>query len=978
MRTLSRRFLYSLRSRISVLVVISALLLALIVGVGASEISRAQTISRRGQQLVQLAQQFTQQLDNDLFEHWREVQLIAQLDTVRNPNDSMAAKRALFEKIQATYPFYSWIGLADAQGIVQASTGGLLVGQSVAARPWFVEGSKAPYAGDVHEAVLLANLLPKPADSDQPLRFLDLAVPVYAPDGTFEGVLGAHLNWAWANRVMADTLGHADSDVSLTILDSNGNVLLSSSQQAAAATISKSTAQSSANGNEIEIWSDGNTYLTGYTFERGYQTYPGLGWIVRASQSLSSALLPADSLQRQIILLGVALGIGFAIIGWFMARYLTAPLSELASMSRRIQDREQNITPVVFRGRDEVSQLSQMLGSLIITLNHRNRDLEALNATLEAQVSERTRAAEQRAQELSEEVRERERAEETLRESRDTLQRVTESTFEGIAITVDQKIVYANQTLRNTFGYAGNTILGLTEEMLIAPDARAEYATSLDSTFFETSGIFIDGEIFPIEIFRSPITYYGKKGRVLFIRDITQRKRSEEEMKRLHQVTSDQLVELQQVYEELSYQAAHDHLTGLANRQQFEDGLERALEGARTGLVSVLYIDLDRFKLVNDTLGHAAGDELLRQVAQRLRACISADALLARLGGDEFALLMPHVTETRETMAVAREMLAALQQPFQLGDQSAVITSSIGIGFYPSDAQTVQQLLQKTDAALYEAKALGRNHYRLASDVVETEMALHVRLERDLRGAVERGEFKLDYQPQYDVGTQAITGFEALLRWQHPELGLISPTEFIPIAEDTGLILPMGQWVLEEACRAVTSWQRGHAGVKVAVNVSVLQAEQPRFAESVVETLKAQAVDPALVELEITESVLMQEKDIAALKTLFDAGTRFALDDFGTGYSSLMYLQRLPVSTLKIDRSFVREIRGDTSPTLVNTMITMAHSLKMRVVAEGVEEAYQLEVLKNLHCDLIQGYLISKPLPADAVIGFLDGFSGVS
>jgi diguanylate cyclase (GGDEF)-like protein/PAS domain S-box-containing protein len=975
MRNFLNRFFYTLRNRISLLVVTLTLTLALIVSMGAGEISRAQITQRRGARLLQFTQQFAQQLDIELFEYWREVQFIATLDAVRAPNADPAEARELLAQLVETHPFYSWVGLTDTEGTVLVSTGGMLEGQSVAARPWFIEASKAPFVGDVHEAVLLASLLPAPVNNE-PLRFLDIAAPFYDDAGEFAGVLGVHMNWEWARRVMSNTLQHADGDIVLTILNRDGNLLLSSSEEASAsASIMNSRLQSGGTGNVVEVWADGNTYLTGFTYDTGYETYPGLGWIIRASQPLSSALAPAYTLRQQILLVGLLVGVVFAVVGWAVARYLTAPLHKLAVVSGEIQEGQTPAVPVGLTGHDEVSQLSRTISTLLTTLNLRNLDLQTLNASLEMQVRERTQAAEQRAQALSDEISIRQQVEGALRESQETFRRVTESILHGIAITVDGEIMYANQTLLNMFGYSSQEMIGLADELLIAPDARSYYATRVDSVFFETEGVYVDGGTFPVEVFKRPLTYYGRQGRVLFIRDITQRRQEQEEMHRLHQVTSEQLVELQQVYSQLSYQAAHDYLTGLVNRKQFEKELIGAVEAAGDDSVAVFYIDLDRFKLVNDTLGHAAGDDLLRQVAQRLRECIAGNAILARLGGDEFALLLPDVTTPDEATTIARKMLDVLQAAFVIEDTAVNVTSSIGISFYPADAQTTVQLVQKADTALYEAKKLGRNQYYLASDLTDEDVALRVRLEHDMHEALERGDFVLEYQPQYSLRTEQIAGFEALIRWQHPELGIISPGDFIPIAEETGLILPMSQWVLEEACRAVAGWQASHAGVKVSVNISTLQAGQAEFAGLVMQTLKKQGVPPALVTLEITESILMGEKDLDALETLHAAGIEFAIDDFGTGYSSLSYLQRFPVSSLKIDRSFVRNIDSEKSRALVKAMITMAHSLEMQVVAEGVEEREQLEMLRSLDCDLIQGFLISQSLPQADVVLFLDAFS---
>lgn len=453
------------------------------------------------------------------------------------------------------------------------------------------------------------------------------------------------------------------------------------------------------------------------------------------------------------------------------------------------------------------------------------------------------------------------------------------------------------------------------------------------------------------------------------VQDITDRKLAEDQIRTL---------------------AYYDALTDLPNRRMFKEYLGKSIARARRqdALVAILILDIDRFKRINDTLGHTFGDLLLREVAQRLLAttrredCVSrqgedvATNSVARLGGDEFALMLTGITSLQDAARVARRTLSALSEPFLLEKHEVFITVSVGITLYPYDGEDVDNLLKNADTAMYHSKAEGRNNYQYYTESMNAMAFERLAMENSLRRALERNEFELYYQPQVNVDTRKIVGLEALIRWRHPELGMISPVEFIPLAEESGLIIPIGEWVLRTACAQNKAWQdAGYSPITVAANISGLQFRQQNLTETVARILGETKLDPKYLDIELTEGTIMRNatETVATLHELKDMGIRLSIDDFGTGYSSLSYLKRFPLDTLKVDRSFVKDLTKDSDDeAITHAIIAMANSLGLRVVAEGVESEEQLRFLQNHGCDEFQGYLFSPPVPAEMVTEMLE------
>lgn len=433
-------------------------------------------------------------------------------------------------------------------------------------------------------------------------------------------------------------------------------------------------------------------------------------------------------------------------------------------------------------------------------------------------------------------------------------------------------------------------------------------------------------------------------------------------------------IEQRHLMDQLAYQAHHDGLTALPNRVLFEERLKQAIIAARRSgsMVGLLYLDLDRFKLINDTLGHPTGDALLKQVAWRLAGCIRETDTLARISGDEFTVITTSIEDAQSARRVAESLLDAMRDPFQLEGQEIFMTASIGLSVFPQDAQDGETLLRNADSAMYRAKNRGKNGYQQFAPEMNAAMLERLAVENYLRRALERDEFSLFYQPQFELETGRLVGQEALIRWRHPKLGMVSPDKFIPAAEESGLIVPIGAWVLNTACRQAREWQRSGFPLKaVSVNVSAIQLACADFVDTVDGALAATGLDPRFLELELTESLVMRDMDEFSRKmaTLRAIGVRISVDDFGTGYSSLSYLQRLPIDVLKLDRSFVEEFKKSSKgSSLVRAVVTMAHGLGMRVTAEGVETRQQLEAVHLSGCDKAQGYLLGRPVPAEAAM----------
>ena len=439
------------------------------------------------------------------------------------------------------------------------------------------------------------------------------------------------------------------------------------------------------------------------------------------------------------------------------------------------------------------------------------------------------------------------------------------------------------------------------------------------------------------------------------------------------------IADLQQAQDTIWRMAYHDPLTGLPNRHLFEDRLHMAAAQARRRgcMVGVLFLDLDRFKLVNDSFGHGFGDKLLRQVGRRLSEALDSGCTLARTGGDEFVVLLPEVAREAEVEEAARRLLDAMQTPFTVDGRELYLSASIGVVLCPQHGEDAQTLLRNADIAMYRAKERGRSTYQVYSSALDSGMVHRLAMESELHRALERGELVLHYQPIVDLEAGQLVGLEALVRWQHPERGLLYPDQFIPLAEESGLIVPLGEWVLREACRQAVAWQEArHPPLFTTVNLSPRQMRQDDLAARVAQVLQETGLSPEQLMLEVTESAIMVEMDraIGVLLALRGMGVMVCVDDFGTGHSSLSHLKMLPVDVIKVDRTFVWDMVGSQADAaIVAAVVTLGRALGLRVIAEGVETEEQADLLRRLGCHEMQGYLFSRPLTREQVWELLDG-----
>ncbi len=663
---------------------------------------------------------------------------------------------------------------------------------------------------------------------------------------------------------------------------------------------------------------------------------PKLKWIVAASAYLDEINAPIYTLRKIMVATLFCTLLLILPISFYLGSLITSPLSRLAKKMNAASDGNLDIRAEE-DAHGEIGDLARYFNSYMTKLQ--------LTHT-----------------KLHEEIKEHGRTEIQLK----LFAKVFENTMEGISITDENGQVIAINS-------AFSTITGYSEEEVLGQNPRVLKSDRHDKNFYSkmwgditTKGHWV-GEIWNR---RKSGEAYPEILSISSIRD--------DEGKTTHFIAvfhdiSD--MKLQQ--EQIEHQAYHDALTGLPNRLLARDRLTMAIANAKRNQrrLAVFFLDLDNFKNVNDSLGHATGDLLLQKVAKRLQQLLREEDTVARLGGDEFLILVTNIQSNLEITDLSNRLLAGFREPIIAENHELFVTISIGIAFYPEDGTDEGTLIKNADVAMYQSKSQGKNKHHFFTSELSEHAARRFQLEGELRQALDRNEFTLYFQPQVEPKSNQVTGIEALVRWIKKDGTLVSPIDFIPLAEETGLIIPIGKFVLEESCRAImTLHDKGYPNLSIAVNLSPLQFRQTDIVECVLNTLQNTGVSPSCLELEITESTMMTnlEDSVIKLNILRENGISIAIDDFGTGYSSLYYLKTFPISTLKIDRSFIKDITSDVNNAqIVETIVLMAKNLELNVVAEGVETKEQLEMMSSYDCNMIQGFYYSRPLPLDQLLEFL-------
>jgi PAS domain S-box/diguanylate cyclase (GGDEF) domain len=559
---------------------------------------------------------------------------------------------------------------------------------------------------------------------------------------------------------------------------------------------------------------------------------------------------------------------------------------------------------------------------------------------------------------IAKDISTKKHAENAVIEAESKYRSLVEQSIVGVYIIQNNIIVYANPHLVDMLGYK-EAIIGMSIWDLIHPEDNLfveqnilKLENEINTMHHPLRVLKRDGKVIDVELYSNRINYQGTAAIIGTILDVTERKKAEEMN---------------------AFLAYHDSLTELPNRRKFEEMLEQTLEKAQIVRqhFAVMYLDMDRFKYINDSLGHAVGDQLLISIAKRLKAQIRENDFAARMGGDEFTVILPQIRDNDSAVEAAKRIIEKIREPFYIEGYELFITTSIGISIYPNDGDDSLTLMKNADSALYRAKELGRNSYQIFTSCMNVQTYKVFTLEKDLRKAIQRNELEMYYQPKVNIYTGEIIGAEALIRWNHPEWGIVSPNEFIPLSEETGLFISIGNWIKHAVCRQNKEWQQaGLKPIPISLNVSAKRFLSNDIIDAVQQVLSATGLDPRYLEIEITESSLLENAEtvMATLDALNKLGVVISLDDFGTGYSSLSYLKRFKhmISTLKIDKSFIHDLhRGSDDNAIISTIIQLAQHMKMSVVAEGVETEEQLHILKHLKCDLVQGYLFSKPVRAE-------------
>jgi len=921
-------FLKSIRGRL-ILSLISALLFVLLTIFGFSFYHAEKLMQEnRGMLLSQLAQSMAYQLSKDMQSRSNDIKMLSELPMMRDSSVSLTQKQAVFESIRRSYPHYAWIGMTDVKGNIIAGTDNLLVGKNVAQRTWFQKGAFDVHLGSVHDAFLLSELMPKPKWDDLPLRLVDISMPIKDKNGVMVGVICAHLGWDWAYETREKILFSQGLDnVDLLVAKADGSLLMGT-EALPSASINLSglpifeQIRTQKIGLTIETWPDQQDYMSAAYYDDSRENGM-LQWAVIAKERLDFVMMPVMALQIEIFLV---LALGILVLGWLIWRIVsksTRALESLTDAANGINSGQTNIAIPTYPFQDEVGVLSNSLSQLI--------------SRLQAEVAEKTEVATQL----------------------QLMAQVHDDSPQGILITDKNSVILSvNQAFVDVTGYSREESLGQTPSFLSSGRHDHDFYQKMWHSVQvygrwqgEVWNCSKSGEVYPEWLLISALK--NSEGRVThyigIFSDITDKKEAENQ---------------------LVFLANHDVLTQLPNRRLLQDVINQSISRHRHQLAGLIFLDLDFFKSINDSLGHLVGDELLKVIADRLKQQFDSPNMIARFGGDEFVIFMPSIQGLCELEETAKHLVKLFEAPFVLADYSLQVGVTMGVSVYPRDGEDANSLIQAADTAMYDIKSQHTQPYQFYSSSMRELAFDKLLLERDLKQALINKEFYLVYQPQVDLDSGRLKGMETLMRWHHPVRGDVSPVDFIPILEEMGIIDEIGLWVAEESLKQFKEWfdAYGFDEITISINLSAIQLRNPKLASLLIELVEQSGVPSKNVIFEVTESVMIEDdvRTMSEFNALKNIGCRFALDDYGTGYSNLAYIAKFNLTELKIDQVFIKKIQShEVDKLIVHHTIEMATGLGMKVVAEGVETQEQIDALKAYSNIIVQGYYFDKPLSSE-------------
>jgi len=921
-------FFSSIRGRLILSLISGILVVVILIAVLSSFRFERIIVENRGALLSQLASGMAYQLNQDMHSRETEIQMLTRLADIQDPNVSLNQKRALFEKMKAAYPYYAWIGMTDAQGNIITGTQGLLVGKNVSKRSWFKEGSKGVHLGSVHDAFLLAKIMPKPKWDDLPLRLVDVSAPIRDKNGTFLGVICGHLGWDWAFEMRDKILASPNLvNIDLLVAKSDGALLMGTSRlpshsiNLAHYAFFKQALKNN-NGIGFDTWSDKQTYLTASAYEDS-TTNAMLQWVLLAREKKSVVMHPFwQQIETTILLASAILLLLIAIIYRIVSKS-TQPLEELSEAAQAIYSGNTQAKIPLFNKQDEVGILSRSLNTLV--------------DFLQREIKQKTAYAQQL----------------------QLMGQVYESSPQGVMITDKNKnIVDVNHAFTELTGYQEAEVIGKTPKILQSGRQNRAFYDHIWQSIRDHGrwqGEIWNknkaGEVYPEWLLISCLT--NEEGDIShyigIFSDISEKKESEAQ---------------------LIFLANHDVLTQLPNRRLLQDHVNLALSRDNDKQSGLIFLDLDFFKSINDSLGHLVGDQVLVAVTKALRLAFETPKLVARFGGDEFVIFVPELSDEHEIEKIAGQIDELFSSPFIVGDFSLQLAATMGISLFPRDGKSAEALIQAADTAMYDIKRDHNRCYQFYTREMHEAAYKKLLLERDLKQALINNEFYLVYQPQVHLETHKLVGLEVLIRWSHPKRGVVSPVIFIPVLEEMGLIDKVGLWVLKEALAQYKQCLQDFdiEGASLSVNLSAIQLRNPNIAEILLNAVSQSGVPWKNMVFEVTESVMLDD-DLRIqqdMEKLRNAGCQFALDDYGTGYSNLSYIAHFQLSELKIDQGFVRQMmERESDQLIVHHTIEMAKALGMKVVVEGVETPQQIDFLSQYQDLVIQGYYFSKPITVE-------------